>query len=151
MVGAVLEFDFSENLGLGTGIQYHGKGAKSDEVEDETVNISYLQLPIQLQYRSNGLFVAAGPYIGYAISAKLKSDGETEDLEIGSTVEDDLGALDYGVNLEVGYEFSQFRAGVSYSLGLANLLPADVQDFVGDGAIKNTVIGVSLTYLFGGN
>jgi hypothetical protein len=150
MVGAVVEFDFSENVGLGTGIQYQGKGAQSDEEGDDSkATMTYLQVPIQLQYRKNGLFAAVGPYVAFGIGGKFKDGDEEEDIDFGSSLEDDFSALDYGVNLELGYEFSSsLRATAGYSLGLANGVPGDAQDLF-DGTVKHAVIGVALTYLFG--
>ena len=149
--GLVLEFDFSENVGLGTGLQYHGKGAKNDTGGDSQVNMGYIQVPLQLQYRGNGFFAAAGPYVAYAISGTAKDGDDKEDLSFGSEIDDDFASLDYGLNLELGFEFTQLRATAFYSLGLANGIPKDAQDFLGDGSIKHSVIGVALTYLFGGN
>ena len=151
MVGAVVEFDFSENLGLGTGIQYHGKGAKYEESGDEQkTTINYLQVPVQLQFRSGGFFGAVGPYVAFAFGGQFDDNGDKEDLEFGSGVDDDFSALDFGINIEAGYEFGQLRATALYGLGLANGIPADQQDLLGDASITNTVIGVALTYLFGG-
>jgi hypothetical protein len=151
LAGVVLEFDFSEHVGLGTGLQYHGKGAKSDVDDDSQVSMGYLQVPLQLQYRGNGFFAAVGPYVAYAISGKTKDGGVSEDLSFGSSIEDDFAALDFGANLELGFEFSPLRATAFYSLGLANGVPADLQDFFTDASIKHGVFGVALTYLFGGN
>src|SRR5687767_2986239 len=61
MIGGVAEFDFSEHLSLGTGLQYHGKGAKSEEDDSVKVRLGYIQIPVQLQYRSSGFFAAVGP------------------------------------------------------------------------------------------
>jgi len=54
--------------------------------------------------------------------------------------------LDYGVNFGAGVNISGFLVSAQYGLGLANLSPGST----GDGEIKNTVIGISLAYLFGG-
>ena len=149
MVGGVAEFDFSENLSLGTGLQYHGRGAQDADVDDYKVTMGYIQVPVQIQYRSSGFFAAAGPYVAFAISGQTKDGDESEDIDFGSSVEDDFSALDYGLNLEAGYEFGQLRATASYTFGLADGVPGDLQDFV-DGGVKHGVIGVALTYLFGG-
>lgn len=148
MVGGVAEFDFSENLSLGTGLQYYGRGFQDEDSDDLKVTLSYIQVPIQLQYRSSGLFAAVGPYVGFGIGGKSKDANEEVDVEFGSGVDDDFSALDYGVNLEVGYEFGDLRATALYGLGLANVIPEDLQ--FEDLTIKHTVIGIALTYLFGG-
>jgi len=150
MVGGVVEFDFSESLSLGTGLQYHGKGAKSKEEDDVKVTLGYIQVPLQLQFRSNGFFGAVGPYAAFAISGKSIDGDDEEDIEFGSGEEDDWSALDVGVNAEIGYEFNKLRLTASYSAGLSNGIPKDQQDFFEDAKITNAVIGIALTYLFTG-
>ncbi len=149
MVGGVVEFDFTENVGLGVGLQLHGKGAKTDFGEDDLkINPLYLQVPIQVQYRNNGFFAGVGPYVGFGIAGKLKSGDFSENIEFGNGEDDNFAPLDFGAGLELGYEFGAFRATASYNLGLANIIPGDV---AGDDSARNNVIGISLAYLFGGN
>ncbi len=154
MAGIVAEFDFTESFGFGTGLQYHGKGAKFDVgvLGEQSVSVNYLQVPFQFQFRKNGFFAAAGPYVGFAINGQFDDGVNKEDLDFGNDGDDDFGPLDYGVNLEVGYQFTNsLRLTGSYSLGLANLIPSDTQDLLGDASTKNSVIGVAVTYLFGSN
>lgn len=149
MVGGVVEFDFTDNLGLGVGLQLHGKGVKEDfGDEDLKANPLYLQVPIQIQYRNNGFFAGVGPYVGFGIAGKLKSGEFSESIEFGNGEDDTFAPLDFGAGVEVGYEFGALRATASYNLGLSNIIPGDV---AGDDSAKNNVIGISLAYLFGGN
>ena len=145
MVGGVIEFDLSEYLSFGTGIQYQGKGT---EVETFKTVMSYVQIPLQLQYTNNGFFGAVGPYYAFALSGKYKRDAGDIDLLFGSTEDDDFSSSDFGANLEVGYEYEQIRVTASYSQGLANIIPSDSRKLF-DGSVKNVVFGVGLTYLFG--
>lgn len=148
MVGGVAEFDFTDNVGLGVGLQLHGKGAKQDfGEEDLTVNPLYLQVPIQVQYRNNGFFAAVGPYVGFGIAGKFKAGDFDESIDFGNTEDDDFAPLDFGAGVELGYEFGSLRATASYNLGLSNIIPSDV---AGDESAKNNVIGIALAYLFGG-
>ena len=153
MFGGIVEFGLGEKFSLGTGLQYHGKGAKISNGTDEVkYTINSLQIPLQIQFHSNGFFGAVGPYLGFAIGGKLTDSGDTEDLNFGSSEDDDFSQSDYGINIEAGYEFGankNLRATAFYSLGLANVLPKDVQDLLDNESVNNTVIGVSLTYLFG--
>lgn len=126
MVGGVVEFDFAENLGLGVGLQLHGKGAKDGtDGSDASISLGYLQVPVMLQYRNSGFFAGVGPYAAFGIFGKAKEGGDSEDISFGSGAEDDLSALDFGAGIELGYEFSNLRATASYSLGLANGIPKD--------------------------
>ena len=151
MAGAVVEFDFSDKISLGTGLQYHGKGLKTEGTTDDIkYTLNYIQVPIQIQFRSNGFFGAVGPYMAYAIGGQVTEDGDSEDLDFGNELDDDYSSTDYGINVELGYEFGSLRATASYGLGLANGIPSDARDLFEDASIKNTVLGVALTYLFGG-
>lgn len=149
MAGLVLEFDFSDNLGLGTGLQYQGKGAKLEDLDDSKVSLGYLQIPVQLQYRNNGFFAAAGPYFAFGIAGTVEVLGESEDIEFGNDEDADWSPTDFGLNFELGYEFGSLRATASYGLGLANGVPEEQRDFLDDATIKHSVIGIALTYLFG--
>lgn len=148
MVGGILEYDFTENLGIGTGLELQGKG--TNDVFYNTP-IYYLQVPVQLLYRSDGYFIAFGPYVAYAISGKYIEDGgDTINLLFGNGTKDDFTSTDYGATLEAGYEYRQFRAIAFYSLGLANIIPQDVRPSYTDGAtVKNSVFGVTLNHFFG--
>ncbi|MBK8196003.1 MAG: PorT family protein [Lewinellaceae bacterium] len=152
LVGGQAEFGLAENLGLGVGLQLSGKGFKvSDDFleEDLKYSVMYIQVPVLLQYRNSGFFAGVGPYVGFAISGKAKAGGESISLEFGNTEDDDLAPLDFGAGLELGYEFSNIRATASYNLGLANIVPKDIAD-AEDVSAKNTVIGIAVAYLFGG-
>lgn len=155
MVGGQVEFDFSENLGLGIGVQLNGKGAKSEfeflgETIESKVNPMYIQVPVMLQYRNSGFFAGVGPYAGFGLFGKAKSDGaDDEDLSFGNSVEDDFAPLDFGAGIELGYEFGSLRATASYNLGLANAIPKDQREGT-DASAKHNVIGIALAYLFGG-
>lgn len=150
MVGGIVEFDFTDNVGLGVGLQLHGKGAKTEfnEEDDLKINPLYLQVPIQVQYRNNGFFAGVGPYVGFGIAGKLKSGDFSENIEFGNGEDDNFAPLDFGAGVEIGYEFGALRATASYNLGLANIIPGDV---AGDDSAKNNVIGITLAYLFGRN
>lgn len=170
--GAVLEFGLGSHLGLATGIQLQAKGSKQTysgvilntpySRTFRTVPM-YVQVPLSFTYRSHGFYVGAGPYAGYAVTGKLKiktesggsSTESSENLKFGKDEKKDFGTMDYGATLELGYEFfGSLRFSASYSLGLANIVPADEVAYWDDlGATvsaKNKAIGVSLTYLFGG-
>ncbi len=154
MAGVVAEFDFSESVGFGTGLQYQGKGVKYDVgvLGEQTVSLNYLQIPFQFQFRKDGFFAAVGPYVGFAINGQFDDGVDKEDINFGNDEDDDFGPLDYGVNLEIGYQFNNsLRLTGSYSLGLANLIPADQQDLLEDATAKNSVIGLAVTYLLGSN
>lgn len=170
--GAVLEFGLGSHFGLATGVQLQAKGAKqtysgvilnTPYIRTFRTIPMYVQVPLSFTFRSHGFYIGAGPYAGYAVTGKLKiktesggsSTESSESLKFGKEQTKDFGSLDYGATLELGYEFfGSLRLTASYSLGLANIVPADEvetwDDLGATVSAKNKAIGVSLTYLFGG-
>ncbi len=155
MVGGQVEFDFTENLGVGVGLQLNGKGTKIEteflgEKFSTKTSPMYLQVPVMLQYRNSGFFAGVGPYVGFGLFGKSKTDGaDSEDISFGNSVDDDFAPLDFGAGVELGYEFGSVRATASYNLGLANALPKDAVEGT-DVKAKHGVIGIAVAYLFGG-
>ena len=154
-VGAILDIDFSDNLGVQTGISFMGKGSKIDEQilgSDfvATSRLFYVQVPVNLMYKNNNFFIGAGPYIGYGISGKYKAEyigiEDNEDYEFGNTVEDDVAPIDYGIGVQVGVMFGSVRVGAGYDLGLANVIPKDIR--ADDEYIRNNVINVFAAFMF---
>lgn len=176
-IGSLVEFDLGSSVGLSAGFQLSIKGG-SREVEGnllgEDVTITrqtrpvYVQIPLAFYYRHKGFYAGAGPYAGLGVAGKVRTksgrDGQTtakgsENIVFsreGSLSYHDGGAsfspLDYGVGVELGYEFNPFRLSVSYQHGLANVLPQNAVDqgqAIGrDYKMSHRVLGVSATYLF---
>lgn len=155
-VGGILDIGITEALAVETGISLQGKGYK---LEDEILGVSfkstasalYLQVPAHIMYKGSGFFVGLGPYVGYAISGKVKAEAggnsESEDISIGNTVDDDLSPIDFGVGIQAGVSFGSIRIGAGYDLGLSDTTPKDARE---DGySSKNTVINVFAAYMFG--
>lgn len=170
-VGGQAEFGFGSGLGLSLGLQLNVKGGSLDLTgvlfgEPFTAKSKarpmYLQVPVALTYNRNSFYAGVGPYVGFGVGGKLKteveaagqSDEVSEDIEFGNDSDDAFAPLDYGVGLEIGYEINgMIRLSASYQLGLANVAPKDAVD-EGDAAgldfsYKHSVIGFSVAYLFG--
>src|SRR5215510_4256035 len=59
---------------------YSSQGAKGDG--DVTMNLNYINLPLLLQWNhASGLFINSGPQVGFLMSAKMKSGGESLDIK----------------------------------------------------------------------
>ena len=162
-IGVVGEYAFSDNFAIQPGILFATQGHKVNwsqtfpmgkmEIKG-TVNINYLQVPVNAQYKldlgGNALLLQAGPYFGFALSGKSKSEttfnGETEktdfDIEFGSK-EDQTSPLDFGLGLGVGLQLNAIQIGLGYKLGLANLSNFD------DASINNRGFALTATYFFG--
>ena len=156
--GVVADINISDHLAIQPGLLLVGKGFKSEvelfgETFKTTANPMYLQVPVNLLYKGNMFYAGVGPYAGFGLFGKVKSEGggqsDSEDLSFGSGEDDTWSALDFGANLEAGVMLNNIRIGAGYALGLANVIPNDVRS--GDESVKNSVISVNVTYMFGGN
>ncbi len=151
------------------GLLFSTKGAKSvtdvlGTTYTTTVNLSYVELPLNLVYKgalgSGFVLVGFGPYVGYGIAGKVKTEGGIialdNDIEFKNVVE--LGdpltvpyfkAFDAGANVFAGYEmagglFFQLNA----QLGMLNINPEDKRIPDDKTSVKNTGFGLSLGYRF---
>lgn len=160
-LGATAEYSISEKFAIEPGLFFSTKGYEYDlSGVTITSNINYLEIPVNGIYKINvrkaKILINAGPYLGYALSGKMNASeaifGENEDskeqkIEIGSDKEnDDIKALDFGLNIGAGVEFKSFTIGIQRGIGLANLSP----DTDNGHTIKNNVLGISVGYKFTG-
>lgn len=165
--GVNAKYGLTSRVSLQAGIFYVGKGYKDKndisytvpgttttvtQKNENKISIDYLELPINVQYNVHdkdgaGIFVFAGPYLGYAFGGKEKMnthittngvtvDNETtRNLDIGSDDSndgvlpkgDDWKAFDYGAQIGVGYTLPiglYFRA--QYQMGFADVRPNDL-------------------------
>jgi hypothetical protein len=153
--GLISEIGLSGNLKLQPGVMFSTKGAKFEiTILEQTAEMSIapgvIEVPVNLvYYLGEGkarLCLFAGPYVAYGFTGKTKSEGISEDINFGTSSEDDLKPLDYGANLGAGVSLGSFLITAQYGIGLANL--STITD--SDVETKNTVIGISVGYLFGG-
>jgi hypothetical protein len=171
-VGGIMNYSFTDVFILESGLileskgyeyRFDNNGAFSSKAEygKLVTNVLYLDIPINLKAyfdlgntKFYGLF---GPYLGFALSGKLKSTGDLksdleelgldteENLEFGgSASNDNLKGYDFGLMLGLGVAVEDFEIGLSYDLGLVNILPGGD----GDNYIKNGVFKVTVGYLF---
>ena len=149
-LGPVADFELQESLYFNTGILYSLKGYKVKmdflgESIEGTAKINYLEIPLNFAYKfsiseTSNFFVQAGPYLGYALSGKEKSDGETTDIEFG---DGGMKRFDFGIGIGAGLELGPITPSLSYQFGLANL--SDDSEVT----IKNKVLQFSVAYMFG--
>ncbi|MDR0866788.1 MAG: PorT family protein [Candidatus Symbiothrix sp.] len=150
-IGVLADYAITEKFSIIPELNFAQKGAKYEESEagvtvTASLNLNYLTLPINAAYKfdvapDSKLLVFAGPYVGYALSGKVKAGAFSQDIEFGSK-EDETNALDFGANIGVGYQYTKFFAKLQYNLGLANLSNYD------NDATHNSNIAVTVGYLF---
>ena len=159
MIPLVPEFYFQPGLLFST------KGAKNTEgLIESTYNLSYIELPLNLVYKSlvgNGyIMLGFGPYVSYGIVGKAKFEGGSvsieNDIVFQNVVESGdpllstyFKALDAGGNIFAGYEMA---GGLFFQLntqfGMLKINPEDKRFPNDKSALRNTGFGLSLGYRF---
>lgn len=138
--------------------------------------LNYIEIPVNVAYKIKDFQIYAGPYLAVGISGENKYDysltntdgvntytfsdrgdytykpifGEANAADFSDDSEP-FRALDYGLNLGVGYDVGPVVVSLGYSLGLGNITPkyegstADPSD----SKLSNRVLNVSVTYFLG--
>jgi len=141
--GGYASIPVSGKFSVQAGLNLSGKGTRAEAtVTDQFVTVTgkrktpimYVEVPINAVFNFGGFYVGAGPYVGYGIAGKTKTDlsingqnipelSEPErDLKFGSGEDDDLKPFDFGANILAGYRLSNgISFGLNYGLGLANI------------------------------
>jgi len=133
-------------FGVGAGIEYIGKGAKSQN-GGGTVGLNYLEIPMHLLYhyplQTGSLYAGFGPYFAYGIGGQIKATGFQE----SSFGEDNGGykRFDFGLGLMVGYRLDMGASlDLSYDFGLANIAYSDL-----DVSSHNRCFSINIGYEIG--
>ncbi len=157
--GANLMFNIAPDFWFQTGLLFSTKGASKKDL-DVKIKTSYIELPLNLVYRSqvgNGhVLLGFGPYAALGIGGKGKAGSTTLDIKFknkvtgdGETLEAYFRPLDAGANIFFGYELSSgLFAQLNAQLGMLKLNPEYEGSSDDDGSMKNTGFGVSLGYRF---
>lgn len=165
LVGLTAEFPVAENTSFETGLFISTKGFRMNEEDTyngttytfkSKANLLYLDIPLMAKaYFDAGpskIYGAFGPYIGYGLSGKIKSEmkggGETEteeeDVEWGSGEDNNLKRLDYGLMVGVGIEVSSLQIGLNYSLGVANIASTTENGSKANNRVLSITVGFKL-------
>jgi len=146
-VGAFANIPISDNFSVQPGCLFSCQGAEYTESEgyDGMFELAYINVPVMAQVAvADGLNLAAGPQVGFLISANdvYESPGDSGEEDIS----DEIQGIDFGVNVGANYQFANgLNIGASYNLGLSN-----ISNFEGfDGTINNSVLQFSVGWLFG--
>ncbi|KAA5536396.1 PorT family protein [Taibaiella lutea] len=164
--GLYFNIPISNGFFIQPGILYSMKGGQETTTlsilgvtasSKTTISLNYLEIPLNLGYdfdmgNLGGIFVTVGPYLGYGLSGKTKGtlkitgmpdETTEEDINFGSG-EDEIKALDYGLNFGAGYRTPFGIYGrIQYGLGLANL-----SNFGGDASMMNKGVSFTVGYAF---
>ena len=145
-IGVYYKTAMTESVTIRTNLIYTTGGGKvNDETtgESNSVNASYLGIPIDVMYAvpvgENSLSLMGGPFFGYLLSSSSDE---------GSSDEDEFSSVDYGLNFGLQFQIKELGIGLTYGLGLANVIPDEVTstDFF-EGASANTrILSLFFTY-----
>ncbi len=141
--GIVAEVQISDKFAFQPELLYSSQGAKDSEF-DEELKTNYLNIPLMAKYYvAENISIEAGPQIGLLLSAKTEIDG-ADDEDIKFRFRD----VDFGFNFGLGYKLgSGLNFGLRYNLGISNIVN-EVEAFVTDNKINNSVFQISIGYLF---
>ena len=125
------------------GAKFKGKDISS--IEESTQKMDYVLVPIMLKYyvlSVAGLFVEAGPQVGFLVSAKDEVQDKLTNISTTEDIKDATKGLDTSVNFGVGYDIlDTIVVQTRYCLGLTNVAESDVKS-------KNGVFQLSVGYKF---
>ncbi|MDO7854021.1 porin family protein [Hymenobacter convexus] len=146
--GLMADISFSDLLSFHPELLYSQKGAK---LESGNIKLQqrtgYLDVPLLLRVKADGLFFEAGPQVGFLINQKNEYTnypflGTGSNTSTDGTRKVDIGYIaGLGYRLEQGLEF-----GVRYNGGIS-----DLSDPSGGAKTRNSVFQFQVGYSFGGN
>jgi hypothetical protein len=165
--GANVEIPVAVDFYFQPGLLFATKGSlKNQVIADKeykaNVNLSYLELPLNLVYKpllgTGHLVLGFGPYLGYGIGGRarytLGDDSYSEKVKFKNEV--NLGdasdvtyfrAFDAGANLLAGYEFTnRLSFQLNVQLGLSKVNPNYTAVQGDKSSAKNTGFGLSVGY-----
>ena len=158
--GVTVEFPTKDWFSIDMGLILSTKGSKTSKVSGMplftnitgTRNLVYLDIPLTVKAYFNAgcakIYGAFGPYIGIGLGGKW-DEIETNNFSGGtisssSNAFDGLNKLDFGLTAGAGVSIYSFQIGLSYGFGLSNI------SSYSDVMFGNSILGISLGYIFGG-
>ena|SRR5688572_23372575 len=155
-IGGYMNIGLNEKLSFQPELLFSTAGAKTEEKGpdfsfESTAKLSYLSIPLSLQYSFGSFNIHAGPQLSFLMSAKYEFTDSYTDTNGTTTTEsgeDDvkeyLKGVDLGLNFGAGYSFGKLGVTARYSLGMANISDE------GESNLTNKTIQFSVMYkLFG--
>lgn len=146
-IGAGIEKAFTPDFSIMPSIELAKKGmtlsaTSEGETESEKIGITYLQIPVLGAYRYNlsegwNVTAKAGPYFGYALSAKASYNGQKEDFS------DNINKFEIGLDFGLELEHHRYCFGFEFERGFTS-----ITDEPEDGDIFNAALYVTIGYKF---
>ncbi|SFQ41526.1 porin family protein [Hymenobacter arizonensis] len=150
--GVMADAALSDKLSLHPELLFSQKGLRLDATGPNgfssrtQTGFNYLDLPVLLRLKFQGLYVEAGPQAGYLLNAET-TDTRSSSTVLATTTTTDATEytrrLDLGYVVGVGYQLPlHLEVGVRYNGGIRST-------YSGGGQARNSVVQFQLGYLFG--
>jgi len=142
-VTGYLDAQLAPGFYIQPGLSLQGKGAKFAEATiggttyDVSQNTMWLDVPVNFVGKfpvgMGGLFIGAGPYVGFGLSGKNKLNSQDGEGDFSSTTlnefsfgeDETLKGTDFGVNFLAGFKLGNgLLLHANYGLGLTNIAGA---------------------------
>jgi opacity protein-like surface antigen len=132
------------NFGIDASLLYSQQGFKVKGIE-ENYKTNTLEVPVNLKYKISaldivGVYIAAGPYVGFKLSEDLVDQAESESFGVG---------LNFGLGVEL---LGHLQVGANYKLGLtddySHISWTDAAGNVLDNKARQKGWTISAAYLF---
>lgn len=158
-LGAYLNFAFNEKLSFQPELLFNSAGTKIDDKEFDytyksTIKLSYLSLPMSLQYSLGRFNIHAGPQVSLLLAGKEDytisyfENGLTYTESYNEDVKDVLKSVDLGLNFGAGVSFGKVGMSARYSMGLV-AISDEADDY--DYQLTNSAFQFSVLYKLIGN
>ncbi len=137
--GAFYNIEAGEHFSVQPEAVFSLQGVKYKESGIEVkIPTSHINITALLRYNAEGgFFVGVGPQIGFLMSAKIKAEGEEEDVKDSFKGTDIAAAIAIGYELESGLGFY-----ARYNHGITQIPDED------DVKVFNRVFSIGLRYVF---
>ena len=145
--GTLLEFKILEKIALQPELLFSAQGAKFESKDltfSTTRKMDYLILPIMVKYYiKSGLFVEAGPQVGFLLSANQDVENRITNISTSENIKDATKDFDMAANVGIGYDIlDKIVTQIRYCIGITNTSTLENTD------IKNGVFQLSVGYKF---
>jgi hypothetical protein len=152
-IGGIIEYQISklsESFSAESGLVLNWKGTKIRSNESlgssitTTISPIYLEVPVNaiyiVDFGTSKLQLFAGPYLGYMIGGKIKTEFSPFSQNDTSESLHGIKSLDFGVNIGAGIKMDDILVRLQYGYGLTNLESGGS----GTNEIKNRDISISI-------
>ncbi len=130
-VGGMINVDFEGMLSMQSGLLISGKGTTLyyDEADKDAMTLSYFEVPLNFILAagtgSSRVQFFAGPYVAFAAKATYKyledEDDLKEKISIGTSPQDEIKPLDFGVNAGIGFLFEGLEVQAGYGTSVTTI------------------------------